>query len=54
MYTKKVNKIALSSNDDKIPTFDEVITFPYGTDVFVMLESEMLLKTNGKLIKSYY
>ena len=54
VYTEEVNKIALSSNDDKIPTFDEVTTFPYGTDVFIMCESEMLLKTNGMLIKSYY
>ena len=54
LYTEEVNKIALSSNDDKIQTFDEVETFSYETDVFIMCESEMLLKTNGMLIKSYY
>ena len=44
VYTEEVNKIALSSNDDKrIQTFDKV-TFPYGTDVFKVCESEMLSK----------
>ena len=32
VYTEEVNKIALSSNDDKrLQTFDKVTTFPYGT-----------------------
>ena len=45
VYTEEVNKIALSSNDDKrIQTIDEVTTFPYGTNVFKVRESEMLLK----------
>ena len=45
MYTKEVNKIALSSNDDKrIQTFDRVTTYPYGTNKFKVCESEMLLK----------
>ena len=44
--TEEVNKIALSSNDDKrIQTFDKVTTFPYGTNVFKVCENEMLLKT---------
>ena len=35
VYTEEVNKITLSSNDDKrIQTFDRVTTYPYGTDVF--------------------
>ena len=35
VYTKEVNKIALSSNDDKrIQIFDKVTTYPYGTNVF--------------------
>ena len=43
--TEEVNKIALSSNDDKrIQTFDKVTTFPYGTNVFKVCENEMLLK----------
>ena len=45
VYTEEVNKIALSSNDDKrLQTFDKVTTFPYGTNVFKVCESEMLLK----------
>ena len=45
--TEEVNKIALSSNDDKrIQTFDKVTTYPYGTDVFKVCENEMLLKKN--------
>ena len=33
VYTEEVNKIALSSNDDKrIRTFDKVTTYPYGTN----------------------
>ena len=45
VYTEEVNKIALSSNDDKrLQTFDKVTTFPYGTNVFKMCESEMLSK----------
>ena len=47
MYTEEVNKIALSSNDDKrIQTFDKVTTYPYGTNVFKVCENEMLLKKN--------
>ena len=43
--TEEVNKIALSSNDDKrIQTFDKIATFPYGTNVFKICENEMLLK----------
>ena len=45
MYTEEVNKIALSSNDDKrIQTFDKVTTYPYGTNAFMVCENEMLLK----------
>ena len=33
MYTEEVNKIALSSNDDKrLQTPDRITTYPYGTD----------------------
>ena len=47
MYTEEVNKIALSSNDDKrIQIFHRVTTYPYGTNVFKVCENEMLLKKN--------
>ena len=45
VYTEEVNKIALSSNDDKrLQTFDKVTTYPYGTNAFKVCESEMLSK----------
>ena len=45
VFTEEVNKIALSSNDDKrIQTFDKVTTFPYGTNVSKVCENDMLLK----------
>ena len=45
MYTEEVNKIALSSNDDKrLQTFDRVTTYPYGTNAIKVCESELLSK----------
>ena len=45
VYTEEVNKIALSSNDDKrLQTLDRVITYPYGKNAFKVCESEMLSK----------
>ena len=33
----KINKIALSSNDDKrLQTSDKITTYPYGTDEMMM------------------
>ena len=44
VYTEEVNKIALSSNDDKrLQTFNRVTTYPYGTNAFKMCESEMIV-----------
>ena len=47
VYTEEVNKIALSSSndDERLQTFDRVITYPHGTNAFKVCESEML---NGK------
>ena len=43
VYTEEVNKIALSSNDDKrLQTFDRITTYPYRTNVFKVCENEML------------
>ena len=45
VYTEEVNKIALSSNDDKrMQTFHKVSTYPYGTNVIKVCQSEMLSK----------
>ena len=44
VYTKEFNKTALSSNDDKrLQTRDRIKTCPYGTNVFKVWESEMLI-----------
>ena len=43
VYTEEVSKIALNSNDGKrLQTFDRVKTYPYGTNIFKVCESEML------------
>ena len=43
VHTEEVNRIALSSNDDKrIPKFDKVTTYPRRTNAFKVCESEML------------
>ena len=45
VYTEEVNKVALSSNDDKrIQTFDKITTYPYGTNTVMVCESEMKYK----------
>ena len=42
LYTE-VNKIALSSNDDKrLQTFDGIEAYPYGTNAFKVCESKMM------------
>ena len=43
VYTEEVDKIALSSDDDKrLQTFHGTETYPYGTNAFKVCESEML------------
>ena len=45
VYTEQINKIALSSNDDKrLQTFDKIATYPDGTKAFKVSESQMLSK----------
>ena len=44
VYTEEINKIALSSNNDKrLQTFDKITTYPYGANAFKVCESEMLV-----------
>ena len=44
VYTEEINKIALSSNDDKrLKTSDRIKRYSYGTNAFKVCESEMLL-----------
>ena len=47
VYTEEVNKIAISSNDDKrLQTHDKITTYPYGTNAFKVCESEMMIVKN--------
>ena len=42
VYIEQINKIALSSNNDKrLQTFDKITTYPYGTNGFKVCESEL-------------
>ena len=46
VYTEQINKIALSSNDDKrLQTFYKITTYPYGINAFKVCESELISKT---------
>ena len=41
IHTEQINKIALSSSDDKkLQIFDKTTTYPYGTNAFKVCESE--------------
>ena len=45
VYTERINKIVLSSNDDKrLQTFDKITTYPYETNAFEVCESEIQSK----------
>ena len=51
MYTEVINKIALSSNDDKrLQTFDRITKYPYGTNTFKVCEREMLSKYKSLIL----
>ena len=52
-YTKEVNKIALSSDDDKrLQTFNRVTTYPYGINAFKVCESKMMT-VRGLFVENY-
>ena len=49
VYTKEINKIVLSSNDDKILlTFDRITPYPYGTSAGIVCKTEPLKHLNIK------
>ena len=49
VYTEEVNKIALSSNDDKrLQTFNRITSYPYGTSAGKVCKTDMLSKVNVK------
>ena len=44
-YAERINKMVLSSNDDKrLQTSDKITTCPYRTNAFNVCKSEMLSK----------
>ena len=52
MYTEKVNKVRLSSNDDKrLQTFDRITTYPHGTNDFKVSEDEMMIAKEAFVTK---
>ena len=53
VYTEEVNKIALSSDDDKrLQTFNRVTTYPYGTPAVKECENEMMMVRDFILLKN--
>ena len=47
VYTEEINKIALSSNDDKrLQTFDRITSYPYGASAGKACKTELLSKVN--------
>ena len=46
VHTEQINKIELSSNDDKrLQTFNKITTYPYGTNALKVCESEFQRNT---------
>ena len=55
VFTEDVNKIEISSNDDKmLQTFERITTCSYGTPAVKVCESEMLAKIKSAPIAIYY
>ena len=53
MYTEEVNKIALSSNDDKrLQTCHRITTYPLETNAVKVCESEMMI-TRDLFVEKY-
>ena len=49
VYNEEINKIALSSNDDKrLQTFEIITSYPYGTSAGKVCKTELLSKVNIK------
>ena len=43
VYTEEINKIALTSNDDKrLQTFDRITSYPYGISAGKVCKTELL------------
>ena len=49
VFTEEVNKIALSSNDDKrLQTYDRITTYPYGAPAIKVCELDTSLNEMAK------
>ena len=49
VYTEEVNKLVLSSNDNKrLPTYDRITSYPYETSTGKVCKTEILSKVNIK------
>ena len=49
VYTEDVNKIALSSNDDKtVQAYDRITSYPYERSAGKVCKTEILRKVNTK------
>ena len=49
VYTEEINKIALSSKDDRrLQTFDRITSYPYGASAGRVCKTEILNKLNIK------
>ena len=49
VYAEEINKMALSSNDDKrLQTFDRITSYPYGASTGKVCKTELLSKVNIK------
>ena len=49
VYIEEINKITLSSNDNKrLQTFDRIMSYPYGTSAGKACKTELLSKVNVK------
>ena len=49
VYIEEINKITLSSNDDKrLHTFDRITSYPYGASAGKVCKTELLRKVNIK------
>ena len=49
VYTEEVNKIALTSDDDKrLQTYDRITTYPYRTPAIKVCELDVLLNEKAE------
>ena len=51
VYTEEINKITLSSTDDKrLQTFDRTTSYPYGKKCWESMQNRVIKQSNYKMI----